>query len=102
MKTAQHTPGTRQLTATPEWTAQALLTMARLPSSPDDDAKWLGIVEGYIRFGAAAPELIAACRTLADYYAGHEATDDQAAKEAGGGVYRALLASRAAIAKADG
>ena len=49
---------------------------------------------------AAAPDLLEACRILADYYKGHEATDDQAAKYAGGGVYHALLAARAAIAKA--
>jgi hypothetical protein len=49
---------------------------------------------------AAAPDLLEACTVLADYYKGHEYTDDQAAKEAGGGVYRALLAARIAIAKA--
>lgn len=96
MTTAQHTPG--------PWTLGGCSGRMVKPVAPYGGDGFIADVDTLpnAHLISAAPELLAACQTLADYYKGHEATDDQAAKEAGGGVYRALVAARAAIAKAEG
>lgn len=52
------------------------------------------------RLIASCPDLLAACETLADYFAGHDPNDIPA--ECGSGVRAALIQARAAIAKARG
>ena len=49
---------------------------------------------------SAAPDLLEACKTLADYFSGHNPQDIPS--ECGSGVRDALVLARAAIAKAEG
>ena len=57
--------------------------------------------EANARLAAAAPDLLAALKTLLTEYADKNATDDQLLKSLGGIGFRAVLSARAAIAKAE-
>lgn len=72
----------------------------QLPVGATPDAEEEDTEEANARLIAASPCLLAACETLADYFAGHDPNDIPA--ECGSGVRRALIQARAAIAKARG
>jgi hypothetical protein len=60
-----------EMTATPEYAVRAMLTIARMPATPEDDDKWcremLGMFQQQYDAGKAesgAPDLLEACRFL--------------------------------------
>jgi hypothetical protein len=63
------------MTATVEYFVRGMLTIARQPASPDDDAKWCAEMhkvidqaweQGFNAADNAAPELLAACKAMLD------------------------------------